>query len=131
MDFSNDARRFPAATNNSAPAKDIYSHPGTRLGGEDEVTRANKHDKIGLNSRNLPSEIAPPPDSLDFPVSDEHPNSMAQNAQKPTINIYISDLTTHNGRSHAHFQFEKNQAVCVSFVMEYGGILRHPLMMIN
>ena len=73
---------FRVKTIYSAPAKDICSHPGTRPRGEDNVTRTNKHNEIGLNSQNFPSEIAPPPDSPDSVVSDEQPNSAAQNAQK-------------------------------------------------
>ena len=39
MDFDSDASQFAVATINGAPAKGIYSHHGTRSGGEDDAQK--------------------------------------------------------------------------------------------
>ena len=62
VDFGDDTSRFLAAMINSALDNDVYSHPSTRPREEDNVTCPNKHNYIGLNSRNSPADIVPPPD---------------------------------------------------------------------
>jgi len=83
-DFEDDTSQSTNTVINSVVAKDIYSNPDMRLGGEEDIKPASKHDENKQNEQHVPSESAVPSDLPGTHDLEDLSNQAAHHAHRST-----------------------------------------------
>jgi len=127
-DFVNDASCFTTATVDSVTATNIYGNHDMGPGDEREANSTNQDSENGANSQNLrppTAKMEVPGDLMQINISSS-PNVPNEKNNHQTASD-DNDPSIPNGRSLAHFNFEQNNVVFVSFDIKTGGeVLRDP-----
>jgi hypothetical protein len=128
-DFDDDASCFTTGTVDSVNATDIYGNIGTGPGDEGGDNNTNQHsenEQIPQNLRPASPEIAMPRDLMQNNNASSPNDENQELIQQPASEDTASPIP--KGRSLAHFDFEQNNVVCVSFDTktrgEFCGILQ-------
>ena len=121
-DFDDDANYFTTGTVDSINATNVYGNNGMGPGDEGGDNNTNQHSENDQNPQNLrpaSPEIAVSRDLMQINNSSSPNDENQELIQQPASEDTASPIP--KGRSLAHFDFEQNNVVFVSFDTKTGG----------